>query len=213
MVLIIAQLLLVLALLYVIGRLTYVGTLADEQTSRYHFLKSLGHLLWMFVLNGIVFLVLATLVIGCYTLGDYLLNRESYEKLDVSSDTLGNALGNFPGGAFLLLLLVLIFSTAITTFLMRAKGRKKTGVWPLTEEGYEIGEYFIQWITIYLAVYQFFFDGLQDLLGLLIAVDTAKEAFNIVLSPRNVNLVMQPVLISTWILVVMEKLRLRNSQQ
>ncbi|MBB4071743.1 SA1002 family membrane protein [Canibacter oris] len=207
------QLVVVIGLLYAIGRLTYGGVGKIDNGGKYKFINSLVQLLWMFCINGFVFALLAVFAVILLTLYDFLSTPESYQDIAGGGQILENAIGSFPGGAFLLTLLILIFATAIVTFLGRKKIRRRTDKWQLNEEGYEIGEYFIQWITIYLAVYQFFFDGLQDLIALAVTAETAKEVFDIALSPRNINLIAQPVLISTWILVVMEKLRLRNSQQ
>lgn len=207
------QLVLVIALLYAIGSLTYAGTAHDKGDGKYRFLLVLWHLLLMFLMNGALFVLLSAVAVLIVSLIDFALYGAAYEQLelDTAADVFNVVLGRFPGGSFLLLLLILIFSTAIVSFLLRGWRRRKKNLWVLNEESYEIGEYFIQWITIYVAVYQFFFDGLHDIVSLLSTAETAKEIFNIALSPRNVNLVAQPILISTWILVVMEKLRLRNS--
>ncbi|WP_179942122.1 MULTISPECIES: hypothetical protein [unclassified Gemella] len=37
-----------------------------------------------------------------------------------------------------------------------------------------------------------------------------KYVFSVLLSPNNINVVIQPLLISTWILVIIEKIKLRT---
>lgn len=199
--------LVVLALLYLVGHLTYRG----DGTKSYEFLKVLAHLLLLFASNAVLFVVITLVSCAAYVALDRtVLDPTSYDTLLSTSQNLGTALGKFRGGMFLLILLILIFTTAIVQFLIRRFFGRHLPLWTLNEEGYEIGEYFIQWITIYLAVYQFFFEGLRDLMSLLLTSEELSETFSIVLSPRNINLVLQPVLISTWITVVMEKLRLRH---
>lgn len=72
-------------------------------------------------------------------------------------------------------------------------------------EEYEIFEYFIQWMTIYLVIYQFLFEGLKELTQALSDTKTVNNIFSVILFPDNINIVMQPLIIATWIVIVMEK--------
>lgn len=80
----------------------------------------------------------------------------------------------------------------------------------VSSKTYQIAEYIIQWTTIFLAAYQFFFNGLRDLVTSIWSQNEASYMFRIVLSPENINLILQPVLFSTWIMVVVESLYARR---
>lgn len=82
----------------------------------------------------------------------------------------------------------------------------------LSQEEFEISEYLIQWLTIYVVVYQMLFDSLKSLGALLPQITNWQASFEVLLSPSNINAVIQPLLIATWVAIVLEKLSARHSQ-
>ena len=80
----------------------------------------------------------------------------------------------------------------------------------MSEETFQVAEYVIQWMTLFLAIYQFFFNGLSDLITSESGNANASYMFTILLSPDNINLILQPVLFSTWVMVVIERLHFRH---
>ena len=76
----------------------------------------------------------------------------------------------------------------------------------MSDEDYVICEYYIQWVTFYLVVYQIVFNGFSSVLKALLENQSIEHYFSVILSPSNINLVMQPVLIASWVAVVMEKI-------
>ncbi len=184
-----------LILLYVIGRLIY----KKKEEKHYTFLKILINFIVIMISNAILMLFLAII-----TFTFFMLIPES-EEVDLNY--------RLPTVQILIFILIFILITAILQFLIRKKLFKKYSFLKLDLEDYEICEYFVQWVTIYIVVYQFLFEGLSQLINLIpeFKKDYA-QLFSVILSPQNINFVIQPLLIATWILVVMEKIKLRNSK-
>ena len=112
--------------------------------------------------------------------------------------------GKINGSNIMVLIFVLVFLTAFFQLFLR---KRMEGHWlwlSMNDEEYQIFEYFIQWTTIFCVVYQCFFDGFATL-AQWSGATSAQEVFRIALSPNNLNLVIQPLLISSWILVVLER--------
>lgn len=80
----------------------------------------------------------------------------------------------------------------------------------MSEETFQVAEYVIQWMTLFLAIYQFFFNGLSDFIASESGNANASYMFTILLSPDNINLILQPVLFSTWVMVVIERLHFQH---
>lgn len=109
-------------------------------------------------------------------------------------------------------LLILVLLTAISQFWIRRKLFKKIPKIRLSLKEYEIIEYFIQWTTIFVIVYQFAFDGFVNISKILPELGASAETFSVILSPNNINLILQPLLISTWVLIAMEKISMANEK-
>ncbi len=114
--------------------------------------------------------------------------------------------GKFQTVAFGLTLLILIFIVAIVHVAIRRVVIERIGFLRLTQEEHEISEYFIQWMTIYVVVYQLLFDALKSIGNILPQITDWQDAFEVILSPQNINAVSQPLLIAMWIAIVLEKL-------
>lgn len=193
----------VIFLFYLVGRAIYRG----DGRREYSFVAVAGHFIALLVGSGLIMLVVA--VAGAILFGVVELVHELVIVGDAPQAVAARVL-RFKGGNFLLLLLIAMLSTALIHLGLRRRVIERWSVLALGEEETDIVEYFIQWMTIYLAVYQFMFEGLQQVYGLLTDAADARAFFSIVLSPRNINLVVQPLLISAWMTVAMEKLRRRH---
>ncbi len=205
---------LLLLLLYAMGRFVYRKT-----WGRWAFIKVLA--------NFAVMLFISALILGLlFSLGSLILGLAIglfSEQLGLNPEDLlplGQQAGaapswnigtKVPAGLFLVFLLLLILAVALLMVLIRRPLLRRFPRLQLTEEEYEISEYFIQWITIYVVVYQLLFDALKSLGSLLPQLANWKEAFNVLLSPENVNAVIQPLLIASWIAIVLEKLAGREA--
>lgn len=193
----------VIFLFYLVGRAIYRG----DGRREYSFVAVAGHFIALLVGSGLIMLVVALL--GAILFGAVELVHELFVVAEAPEEVARQAL-RFKGGNFLLLLLIAMLTTALIHLWVRRRATERWTVLALGEEETDIVEYFIQWMTIYLAVYQFMFEGLQQVYGLLTDAADARAFFAIVLSPRNINLVVQPLLISAWMTVAMEKLRRRH---
>ncbi|RRC94964.1 SA1002 family membrane protein [Schaalia canis] len=201
------QAVIVLILLYVIGRIVYRG----RSDAEYSFVAVMLHFLIMLATTAIVLPVVAMGMMSLATIIELI--RDPSIFVDIETSPFGQTFGKFEGGSFLLGLLIMILLTAIVHYCWRQMVMQVLPLLRLSGDDYEISEYFIQWMTIYLAVYQFFFDGMRSIVVLIDGELTAEETFDIILNPANVNLVIQPLLISTWIVIVMEKLRARHHEK
>lgn len=191
---ILLEFIILLSLLYIIGKLIYKRNNEKKLT----FIKVILNFFLIIVTNAIII----SLFLGSI-FSIMLLFSSDAESLSIRE--------KFPTVQFLLILLIVIISVAILQFILRKKFLKKFTFLQLDVEEYEICEYYIQWVTIYVVVYQFLFDGISSIFKILpeLNLDHA-YMFSVILSPNNINLVIQPLLISTWILVVMEKIKLRT---
>lgn len=81
----------------------------------------------------------------------------------------------------------------------------------ITHERLQIVEYFIQWMLIYVAVYQVAFEELGDLGGFVGDADFQREIEGMlrnIVDPNVLVVLLLPVLLSVWIAVAMLKLRI-----
>ena len=119
--------------------------------------------------------------------------------------------GKLAGDNLLVFLFVIIFFTAFVHYGLRAALSHVFKVFWLEDDEISIFEYFIQWLTIYFVVYQCIFEGFASYFAWVGGgIDGIQEIFEIMLRPENINLVVQPLLISSWILVVLERFAHQN---
>ncbi|HJF11711.1 SA1002 family membrane protein [Corynebacterium falsenii] len=182
---------------YAIDHLVYRG---QKDLSPTTFLKVLFNFLFMLVTSAVCLLLIMTVILGGLALFDWAIDGFSQEQI----------LGRINGTEMLFFIFVIIFLGAMVHFLFREFLIKHGWIFRFRDDDYVINEYLIQWSTIYLAVYQFMFDGVKNVAKELVASDNTQEIFNIVLSPENINLAVQPLLICSWIALVMERLRFRK---
>lgn len=186
------------------GRMIY----ANHSEKKYAFVRVFFELIIVLLGAGILLVLLgvfATVFFGGVEIASEFIMGDAYDSSNMED------FSKFKGGNFLLLLTLLIMGASLIHVRIRTKLRGRLRVFQLSEDEYDIIEYFIQWLTIFLAVYQFMFDGLQSVVVFLDSAQTAQEFFNIVLSPRNINIVVQPLLISGWMTIGIEKLRARQA--
>ena len=173
------------------------------------FVRAIGYLTGSAIVNAILMLMLVSL------LGSLLLLLPSSlwgseNLLDDTASTFSTGLGKFRAGTFLLMTLTLMMAAALIQIYIHRFLSKHFTFLTVSSKTYQIAEYIIQWTTIFLAAYQFFFNGLRDLVTSIWSHNEASYMFRIVLSPDHVNLILQPVLFSTWIMVVVESLYARR---
>ena len=173
------------------------------------FVRAIGYLTGSAIVNAILMLMLVSL------LGSLLLLLPSSlwgseNLLDDTASTFSTGLGKFRAGTFLLMTLTLMMAAALIQIYIHRFLSKHFTFLTVSSKTYQIAEYIIQWTTIFLAAYQFFFNGLRDLVTSIWSQNEASYMFRIVLSPDHVNLILQPVLFSTWIMVVVESLYARR---
>jgi hypothetical protein len=192
---------LVLVPLYVAGRIMFKGEGVDR---RLKIMRVVGSFVGILVVNALIMLALLALtVVAEYAITSAFPDHELF---------LFTADGRLSGANLLVYIFLLIFVTAFIHYWFR--GRLKR-VWPrlnLDDSECAIFEYFIQWVTIYLVVYQCFFEGFQTLFEWFeeSGETSLQGIFQIALSPSNINLVIQPLLISAWVLVVLERFARAN---
>ncbi|AZA13313.1 hypothetical protein ACFPVT_08580 [Corynebacterium choanae] len=114
------------------------------------------------------------------------------------------------GPVVLLVIFLLITSAAILQFLLREQLHRWHMLFRFSDDDYALSEYLIQWSTIFLAVYQVVFQGLSEAASELLHVESSQQVLAAVLNPNNMNLTVQPLLMCSWISLVMEKLRHRH---
>lgn len=180
----------IVGLLYVMGRLVYPSTTTHTTI----FVKIFLQFIAIIAASAVVMLAVSALLLTPIIFISSLL-PETAEPI-----------GKLPTGQLLVILLIVILATAIAHYILRRRLLQKVPFLRLTNEEYVIFEYFIQWITIYVVVYQFMFNGVIAVVKLIPEVSISADAFAVLLSPDNINMALQPLLIATWILVVMEKL-------
>lgn len=201
------QVVVTVVLLYAIGSQTF----RSHTEKKYSFISVLLHFLVLLMGSGLVLSVITLFLVLLAGVVDAI-----FFPLPADVEAYGNLskiIGRFPTGSFLMGVLIVILLSALVHFALRRKMKQKFSLLKLSEDEYEICEYFIQWVTIYLAVYQFFFDGLHKIFLRISNAQDVSQIFDVLLSPTNINLLLQPLLITTWIVVVMEKLRTRMRSQ
>ncbi|AZA09049.1 SA1002 family membrane protein [Corynebacterium pseudopelargi] len=182
---------------YLIDHLVYRG---QKDLSPTTFLKVLANFILMALTSGVFLLLVMFVILTTVALADTTIDNFSQEQM----------LDHINGTEMLFFIFVIIFVAAILHFLFRERLIKHGLVFRYRDDDYVINEYLIQWSTIYLAVYQFMFDGVKDVAKELVSSDSTQQIYNIVLSPENINLAVQPLLICSWITLVMERLRFRK---
>lgn len=201
-----ALFLLIIALFFHAGHLIYT----KQVNRRVAFLNVFIHLIFIglcsLVLLIVVGVLLFILLLGAEALYEFVLSTQGTSYIADQSV-------KFRGGNFLLLLTCTIMGAALLNTHLRIFLRKHFKFLQLEQDDFDIIEYFIQWSTIFLAVYQFIFTGLQSAVQLIESAQSAERFFNIFLNPQNINLVMQPILISSWMTIGIEKLRGRQEHK
>ena len=173
------------------------------------FVRAIGYLTGSAIVNAILMLMLVSLCGSLLLLLPSSL-RGNENLLDDTASTFSTGLGKFRAGTFLLMTLTLMMAAALIQVYIHRFLSKRFTFLIVSSKTYQIAEYIIQWTTIFLAAYQFFFNGLRDLVTSIWSQNEASYMFRIVLSPENINLILQPVLFSTWIMVVVESLYARR---
>ncbi|WP_448753572.1 SA1002 family membrane protein [Actinomyces sp.] len=173
------------------------------------FARAVGYL----ALSALINMVLIAALLSIFVTGFVVVSRfaEGQPALSAAAEgTISTAGGKFRGGTFLLMTLTFILAAAlIQSYIHRATIRRFPRL-EVSEETFQVAEYVIQWMTLFLAIYQFFFNGLSDFIASESGNANASYMFTILLSPDNINLILQPVLFSTWVMVVIERLHFRH---
>lgn len=172
------------------------------------FVRAIGYLMGSAVVNAFLMLTLVALFGSLLLLIPSSLWGE--DLLDDTASTFSTGVGKFRAGTFLLMALSLMMAAALIQIYLHRAVSKRFPSLRVSAKTYQIAEYIIQWTTIFLAVYQFFFNGLRELVTSIWSQTEASYMFKIVLAPENINLILQPVLFSTWIMVVVESLNARR---
>ena len=199
---IVIQIGLICALLYALGVLLH----GRRSRRRLVFLRTLAFLTLTALGNALLLVLLA--VGGGALLSAVALIRDpdAFDSASNAAGILQSRLGDFRSVWLLLTLLVLVLLTAVIQLAAR---RALTLRFHLTadEEVYQIAEYFIQWFTIFLVVYQLYFAGIKEVFETYLSRSLTNMAFDIALTPENLNIVMQPIAFSTWVVIAIEHMR------
>lgn len=211
-----------MVVLYAMGRFAL-----GKGTTAWSFLRVFGFFLAIMLGNIVIlaFVVAVLLLLGAIV--GYialLISPQLQDSADHAidafiaaspQDPIDISVGKFPTVQWLLALLIVIFIVALIHAWIRRKLLQKFRVLRMTETEYEMSEYFIQWATIYVVIYQLFFDALHSVTALLPELTNWQSAFEVILSPTNLNAVSQPLLIATWVTIVLERLAIahQNSER
>ncbi len=179
---------------FVLGRTIYAG-----QSREFAFLTVFLSFITLLVGNAVLLALIAAVMI--------LVSVVTEDVLPTDIEILNFVDSNF--SRLLLVIFCMIFISAIFLFLARRPLLRRFPLFQMTLDDYEICEYYIQWSTIFLAVYQFVFQGFTSLSQEIVGATNVAEKFSLVFTPTNINLIVQPLLIASWITVVLEKYRLR----
>lgn len=202
----IALFLLVIALFFHAGHLIYT----KQRHRRVAFLNVFIHLIFIGVCSLLLLILVGAalflILLGAEALYEFIITSQG-------STYIADEGVKFRGGNFLLLLTCTIMGAALLNTHLRIFLRKRFKFLQLEQDDFDIIEYFIQWMTIFLAVYQFIFTGLESAIQFIESAQSAERFFNILLNPQNINLVMQPILISSWMTIGIEKLRGRQEHK
>ena len=190
----------VLGLLFIAGRIMYQG-----RGKRYRF--RMLHIVVNFVLIMAVNAIIMGLLIAVAVALEVAAGMFAPELAVPFFTPSGKLAGDNP----LVFLFVIIFLTAFVHYGLRAFLRSISKLFVLENDEISIFEYFIQWTTVYFVVYQCIFEGFASYFAWAGAgADGIQDIFEILLKPENINLVVQPLLISSWILVVLERFARQN---
>lgn len=191
----VVRLVVVFATLYVVGRIMYQGRSPKTRWRLFHVVLE-----FFLVMAGnavVMAAIVALFALACRWLAPLGLPW----TLVLTED------GRLSGGNLMLAIFLLVFVSAIVQYAVRALLDDRWHWLLMGDDEYQIFEYFIQWLTIFCVVYQCIFEGFADL-GTSVDV---RQAFEIALAPDNINLVLQPLLLSSWITVVMERFARKNA--
>lgn len=194
--------------LLIVGVFYLAGRIMFAHNERKHL--SVIHVLVSFV--GIMLvnaLIMALLLIALFAVSAAIV------AITNSDDgMLFDSTGRLKASNMLVAIFVLIFATAFIHYALRKPLLKRHALFQLGSDEYQIFEYFIQWVTIYLVVYQCFFEGFRSFVTWYEMGDTTlKSIFEVALTPTNLNLVIQPLLIASWVLVVLERFARQNDPE
>ena len=191
-------------LLLLMGRVVY-----GKHAQMFTFLKVGAHFVVQMVTNALFFAIVVAFFTALLGLVIWLLP-------DVQADAIiegqEHFTDKFPTVTVLFFLLIVIFLVALLQVGAQRWVTRRFPRLTLSQEEFEISEYLIQWLTIYVVVYQMLFDSLKSLGALLPQITNWQASFEVLLSPSNINAVIQPLLIATWVAIVLEKLSARHSQ-
>ena len=192
---------LVLLALYTAGRIMFQGRGRAEHFRMMHIVASFA----------LIVVANAFIMLGLMALSALLLIGLAWLIPSWNPDLITSE-GKIAGSNLLVYILLLIFYTAFAHYFLRRRLAPHVRFLRLDDEEYQVFEYFIQWLTIYLVVYQCFFEGFSAVFRWFDPEQgaTMQDMFQIALTPTNINLVMQPLLIATWVLVVLERFALKN---
>lgn len=202
-------LLLIVGLLLAMGRLVYGKR---SGVKKWTFVKVSAYFIGLLVSNAILFIAVFAICLAAIASLLYFVPEELWQESQNSADTVITLGAKFPTVTVMLLLLLVIFTVSLLQVLLRKLVLRILPQWRMSEEEYEISEYLIQWLTIYVVVYQMLFQSIRSLGDLLPEITDWQNSFQVLLSPENINAVIQPLLIATWIAIVLEKLTLRHQQ-
>lgn len=192
----------VLQLALFVGILYWMGRIINRcQSNRcaVHFLKVTLSFLVMLVTAAVSLAVSFVLSLGLELAIETLTQTDRLPGADQAD----------PAG-FFLFIFITIFLAGIIQFYFRRFMTSRKLIWKLSPDDVEIAEYLVQWSTILLAVYQFVFDNLREVINLGREADPTRELLELFFSPQHLNLALQPLLIAMWIAIVIEKLSTRR---
>ena len=148
----------VLALLYFMGRSVY-----GKRTNRKFSLLSVLVNFFIIMVTNAVIMLLVLAVLALLIGGVGLMFGDSDEFFFVGVNE------RVATGQLLLLTLIVILATAILQFHLRKRLPPKVQtLLHMSDEDYVICEYYIQWVTFYLVVYQIVFNGFSSVLKALL---------------------------------------------
>ena len=191
--------LIVLAILFVAGRIMYQGR---GKKYRFRMLHVVVNFVAVMAFNALIMVLL----VGLSVVAEVAISA-THPEFAVS---FVNEAGGFSSDNLLVYLFALMFLTAFVHYGLRRLLSHFFGLFTLEDDEISIFEYFIQWMTIYLVVFQIAFEGIASYAATAGDVDSAAALFDVALNPQNINLAMQPLLISSWILVVLERFANQN---
>lgn len=191
-------------LLLLMGRVVY-----GKHTQMFTFLKVGAHFVVQMVTNALFFAMVVAFFTALLGLVIWLLPDVQADAIIEGQEHLTD---KFPTVTVLFFLLIVIFLVALLQVGAQRWVTRRFPRLTLSQEEFEISEYLIQWLTIYVVVYQMLFDSLKSLGALLPQITNWQASFEVLLSPSNINAVIQPLLIATWVAIVLEKLSARHSQ-